>query len=152
MEETRELFWQVKKLTEIDSLQLYAILKLRADVFVVEQQCIYPDIDGKDMKALHVIGCRGDEVVAYARIFNKGDYLELPSIGRVVVKASQRKHKFGHELIRRSIRAIEEHYGRQAIKISAQQYLQDFYNVHGFFAVGEGYLEDDIPHIAMIRD
>ncbi|MGB3467374.1 MAG: GNAT family N-acetyltransferase [Cyclobacteriaceae bacterium] len=148
---TNALNWTVRKLEDIKSLQLYDILKLRADVFVVEQECIYPDIDGKDVKALHVIGTKDSEVIAYTRIFDSGEYFEMPSIGRVVVKESERKHKYGHELIRQSIEAINNYYGSQSIKISAQVYLTKFYETHDFRAIGTEYLEDGIPHVAMIR-
>ena len=136
---------------DISPLELYEILKLRADVFVIEQECIYPDIDGKDLNALHVIGKKNNEVIAYTRIFNKGDYFEFPSIGRVVVRQAERKHKYGHELIRQSIEAIDKHYGPQPIKISAQEYLINFYEMHGFRTKGDGYLEDGIPHVNMVR-
>ena len=150
-EKAPSLNWLVKSLEEIQPLQLYSLLKLRADVFIIEQDCIYPDMDGKDLHSLHVMGIKNEEVVAYTRIFDKGGYFEKASLGRVVVKESERKFKHGHELIRQSIKAIEDNFGNQPIKISAQQYLIKFYETHGFQAVGEGYLEDGIPHIGMLR-
>lgn len=151
-EKVAPLSWSVKALEDIPALELYALLKLRADVFIIEQDCIYPDMDDKDQQALHVIGSKDGEVIAYTRIFNKGGYFEKASLGRVAVKKSERRYKYGHELIRQSIIAIEANYGVQPIKISAQQYLIKFYESHGFKPVGEGYLEDGIPHIGMLRD
>jgi ElaA protein len=136
---------------EID--ELYDVLQLRSQVFVVEQDCVYLDIDGKDRKALHVIG-KNDQgtVVAYTRLFKAGDYFEKASIGRVVVAENARAFGYGHDIMKASIVAIKEHYQTTAIKISAQTYLQKFYNSHGFTQIGEEYLEDGIPHIAMIRN
>ena len=145
------LKWQVRKLEEIAPLQLYGLLKLRADVFVIEQHCIYPDMDDKDQYALHVIGTHQDKVVAYTRIFDAGDYALQASFGRVVIHPDYRGYQLGHELVSQSIEAIHHHFGRQPIKISAQQHLTKFYETHGFNPEGEGYLEDGIPHIGMLR-
>jgi len=131
--------------------ELYNILRLRAEVFVVEQDCVYQDIDNKDQKALHVIGLKNDKIIAYTRIFNAGDYFEKASIGRVVVAEKERKYGYGHDLISHSIKAIKESYNTDEIKISAQCYLKKFYVRHGFNQIGNEYLEDGIPHIAMIR-
>jgi len=147
-----QLEWLICSLEDMEPLELYSLLKLRADVFIIEQDCIYPDLDNKDQKALHVIGKKKGEIIAYTRVFDAGIYFEKASLGRVVVKESERKHKYGHELINKSIHAIEENFGSQPIKISAQQYLIGFYEAHNFKAFGEGYLEDGIPHIGMIRD
>ncbi|MEL7146656.1 MAG: GNAT family N-acetyltransferase [Bacteroidota bacterium] len=147
-----ELQWSVKKLEEIDALQLYALLKLRADVFIIEQDCIYPDMDDKDQKALHVIGTIRGKVVAYTRIFAAGDYAQEASFGRVVIHPDFRGHQIGHLLVNQSTAAIETHFGPQPIKISAQEHLTKFYQAHGFEPRGVGYLEDGIPHIAMLRD
>lgn len=133
--------------------ELYDVLQLRSEVFVVEQDCVYQDIDGKDRKALHVIGRdKHEKVVAYTRIFNAGDYFEKASIGRVVVSANARAFGYGHEIIKASIAAISEKYQTKDIKISAQTYLRKFYTSHGFSQIGEEYLEDGIPHIAMIKN
>lgn len=145
------LFFKVKKFHEVSASELYEILRLRAEVFIVEQDCVYQDIDNKDQKALHVIGYKNDKIIAYTRVFSEGDYFEKASIGRVVVSEQERKYGYGHELIRKSIEAIEQHFKTNEIKISAQCYLQKFYEKHDFKQVGETYLEDGIPHIAMIR-
>ena len=141
-----------KSFAELSTKELYSILQLRAEVFVVEQNCVYQDIDGKDPKALHVIGFKNDKIVAYCRIFKPGDYFEKASIGRVVVAANQRKFGYGHIIFQHSMDAVVTHFKETSIKISAQLYLKKFYESHGFVQVGEGYLEDDIPHIAMINN
>lgn len=142
---------KVKTFKDITTQELYDILQLRSEVFVVEQDCVYQDIDGKDQKALHVIGFKNDKVVAYTRTFKPGDYFEYASIGRVVVSDKEREHKYGYDIMMASIEAIKNHYHETKIKISAQTYLKRFYNNLKFFEVGEEYLEDGIPHIGMIR-
>ncbi|RZK11154.1 MAG: GNAT family N-acetyltransferase [Flavobacterium sp.] len=136
---------------ELSVEELYQILQLRSEVFVVEQNCVYQDIDGKDKKAIHIIGEFEDKIVAYTRIFKAGDYFENASIGRVVVDTDYRNRKWGHDLIRESILAVQSHFSESPITISAQLYLQKFYESHGFVVVGETYLEDGIPHIEMSR-
>ncbi|CAM1354549.1 MULTISPECIES: GNAT family N-acetyltransferase [Tenacibaculum] len=141
----------VKNFQELTTSELYELLQLRSEVFVVEQDCVYQDIDGKDQKALHVIGVKEGKIIAYTRLFNSGEYFDTPSIGRVVVKETERKYGYGHDLIKASIKAIVDNYNETTITISAQTYLQKFYESHGFKQVGEGYLEDGIPHIRMVR-
>jgi len=141
-----------KKFSEINTNELYAILQLRSEVFVVEQDCVYQDLDFKDQKALHIIGFKKGKVVAYTRIFKPGDYFEKASIGRVVVNKEERKYGYGHVIMEHSIRAIEDNFLVKTIKISAQTYLRKFYNSHGFVQIGEEYMEDGIPHIAMIKE
>lgn len=143
--------WFCLHFDALNPVQLYQLLQLRADVFVIEQQCIYPDIDGKDFKALHLLGYEGDVLVAYARLFESGDYFENASIGRVLTRLTHRNTGLGHELMKRAIQAIHAHWGEQTIEISAQAHLEAFYNQHGFVAQGNPYLEDDIPHIRMFR-
>jgi ElaA protein len=141
--------FKIKPFPELSSNELYQILQLRSEVFVVEQNCVYQDIDGKDQKAIHVLGYSEGILVAYSRLFKPKDYFEYASIGRVIVKASHRDQKLGHELMRVSIDAITTLFQETKITISAQLYLQKFYESHGFVVVGESYLEDDIPHIEM---
>ena len=141
--------FKIKPFLELSTNELYAILQLRSEVFVVEQNCVYQDIDGKDQKAIHVLGYSEGILVAYSRLFKPKDYFEYASIGRVIVKASHRDQKLGHELMRASIDAITTLFQETKITISAQLYLQKFYESHGFVVVGESYLEDDIPHIEM---
>lgn len=141
----------IKSFSELTTQELYDILQLRAEVFVVEQDCVYQDVDGKDQKALHICGYKAGKLVAYTRIFKPGDYFKEASIGRVVVKASDRQFKYGYDIMKASIVAISEHYHETVIRISAQTYLKRFYNNLGFNEIGEGYLEDGIPHINMIK-
>jgi len=143
--------WKIKRFKALSLEELYSAMELRAEVFIVEQNCVYQDVDGKDSKALHILGEIDGKIVAYARVFGAGDYFGKPSIGRVVVKPEFRKLKLGHELMRVSIEALEEAFGKGGIEISAQLYLKAFYESHGFSPIGAPYLEDDIPHIRMLR-
>lgn len=142
---------EVRNFSELSLKELYMILRLRSEVFVVEQNCVYQDIDDKDEKALHIMGMRNDELVAYTRCFKPGDYFDIAAIGRVIVKENYRKFGYGHQIMRESIKEIENRFHTTSIKLSAQQYLTGFYEDHGFEQTGEGYLEDGIPHIAMIK-
>lgn len=143
---------KVKTFEELTIHELYEVLALRAEVFVVEQDCVYQDIDGKDQKAIHVLGYKNEKLVAYTRCFDQGIYFEEASIGRVIVKQNERKYGYGHDIMKASIEEIEDRFKVTTIKISAQQYLTKFYESHQFKQIGEGYLEDGIPHIAMIRN
>ncbi|MBU2526695.1 MAG: GNAT family N-acetyltransferase [Bacteroidetes bacterium] len=145
----QSLKWTVKKFEELTLVELYDLLALRAEVFVVEQNCVYQDVDGKDDKALHVLAKENDTLLAYTRIFKPGDYFKEASIGRVVVSPHLRGRKLGYDLMKKSIEAVETHFKTTSIHISAQCYLIDFYKNLGFKPQGESYLEDDIPHIAM---
>jgi ElaA protein len=141
-----------KLFKELTTDELYAILQLRSEVFVVEQDCVYQDMDYKDQRALHVLGFKNEKIIAYTRIFKPGDYFECASIGRVVVTENERRFKYGYDIMNASIEAVKTYNHKTKIKISAQVYLKKFYNNLGFKEVGEGYLEDGIPHIAMVRD
>lgn len=143
--------FEIKRFNELSAVELYQVLQLRSEVFVVEQDCVYQDIDGKDEKALHVIKTFDGRVVAYSRLFSPGDYFENASIGRVVINAGYRDRKWGHDLMQVSIAGIQQHYYTSEITISAQLYLKKFYESHGFTQHGEQYLEDGIPHIRMNR-
>lgn len=143
--------FKIKRFNELSLSELYQLLQVRAEVFVVEQNCVYQDIDGKDEKALHVLGVFEGEIAAYSRLFAPGDYFDNASIGRVVVNPKFRDRKWGHDLMVASIASIQEHYDTSSITISAQLYLKKFYEGHGFVQDGEQYLEDDIPHIRMHR-
>jgi|TARA_B110000305_G_C19130036_1_gene488461 ElaA protein len=135
---------------ELTTNQLYEILKLRAEVFVVEQNCAYQDLDNKDNKALHLIGERNNKIIAYTRIFKKGDYFTNSSIGRVLVKKEFRKKEIGKVIMQKSIETIKKDPKEEKIEISAQKYLTKFYKDLGFKKTGKEYLEDNIPHIKMI--
>ncbi|RZP04880.1 MAG: GNAT family N-acetyltransferase [Flavobacteriales bacterium] len=140
-----------KFFSELTNQELYEILQLRSEVFVVEQNCIYQDIDGKDEKAIHVFGIVKNKIIAYTRCFQPGEYFKEASIGRVVVKKKDRKLKRGHQIMIYSIELIEKNYHTKTILISAQSHLKKFYNNLGFYSVGIEYLEDGIPHIEMIK-
>jgi len=142
---------EIKTFKELDTSTLYDILQLRSRVFVVEQNCVYQDIDGRDKEALHIIYKQEDKLVAYTRCFAPGVYFKEASIGRVVVTPKERNNNYGHQIMKTSVAAILTHYNTQKIKLSAQKYLENFYNSHGFFKIGEGYLEDGIPHISMVN-
>lgn len=141
----------VKNFEELSTTELYQILRLRSEVFVVEQDCVYQDVDNKDQKALHVVGIKNEKVVAYTRIFKPGDYFEHASIGRVVVAMDQRKYGFGKDIMKASISVIEKRFPETPIEISAQSYLIKFYSELGFVPFGDEYLEDGIPHTRMIK-
>ena len=139
------MIWEVKEWTELSPNEVENIFSLRSEVFVVEQDCVYQDIDGKDQKAKHVLGKKNNEIVAYARIFKPGEYFKEASFGRAVVKKTERGKGVGDELVITCLENITE----EEIKISAQSYLKGFYGKHGFKAEGKEYLEDGIPHTAM---
>jgi ElaA protein len=142
--------WQCKTFDTLRAAELYKLLQLRAAVFVVEQNCPYLDPDDKDVFALHVLCSRGNELLAYARILPGGvSYLEV-SIGRVATASSARGTGLGKQLMQFCLQQIEATFGRVPVRISAQCYLEKFYNEFGFVRVGEDYLEDDIPHVEML--
>lgn len=145
------LIFEIKRFNELSITELYQALKLRSEVFVVEQNCVYQDVDGKDEKALHLLGKVDGFVVAYSRIFKPGAYFENASIGRVAIAQKYRAQKWGHQLMQSAIGAIETNFGMQPVTISAQLYLKKFYESHGFIQLGEMYLEDEIPHIEMLK-
>ncbi len=141
----------VRKFNELSTTELYSILQLRSAVFVVEQQCIYQDMDGYDMKALHIMGYRDKEVIAYTRIFRPGEYADKASISRVLVNHSERDKGYGREIMKAAIAAVNEHFKTTSIELSAQTYLKKFYTSLGFRETGVEYLEDGIPHTRMIK-
>ncbi len=141
----------VKTFDELNTAELYHLLQLRSEIFVVEQDCVYQDLDGKDQEALHIIGTKNNQIVAYTRIFKAGDYLDQASIGRVVVKDGERKYGYGLAIMKASIKAVKEKFNETSITLSAQTYLKRFYNSMGFQEVGEEYLEDGIAHVMMVR-
>ena len=142
----------VKSFDELNIKELYQILQLRSQVFVVEQKCVYQDIDDKDQKAFHVLGFVNEEIVAYTRVFNPGDYFKNTSIGRVVVSAEMRKYGHGKKIMQDTLAFIENKLKHSNIELSAQTYLTKFYLELGFEPIGEEYLEDGIPHIRMVKN
>ena len=146
-----KLIWHYKKFEELTSLELYKILQLRVEVFVVEQNCLYNECDGKDLKCDHLWCELGGKILAYCRIVPPGVSYVEPSIGRVVSHPEYRDRKLGYELMRHSIQIIENHFETEKIRISAQSYLKHFYEKFGFQQVSEEYLEDNLPHMEMLR-
>ena len=146
------IHFQIKVFDSLSLQELYQIMVLRQEVFVVEQDCPYLDADGKDEVSLHVVGYHDNRLVAYSRIVPKGiSYEKYASIGRVVTHPSVRGKGVGKLLMKQSIQACQKAFGNHIkIKISAQSHLTGFYDEFGFKTVGEGYLEDGIPHIGMI--
>jgi ElaA protein len=156
------IHFEIKEFKDLTNTQLYDLLQLRAEVFVVEQDCVYQDVDGKDQKAMHVLGYENDHLAAYTRVFKAGDYFDMASIGRVVVSPKSRGLDYGKEVMKVSMKYLFEQLKNTksiafsrvvpAIKISAQCYLKKFYNDLGFVETGKEYLEDGIPHMEMIAN
>jgi len=143
--------WQSGALTQLDALSLYRVFQLRQSVFVLEQQCLYADIDEHDEHAIHLLGTDSSKkLIAYLRILAPGVAYREPSMGRVVVAEIKRGKGFGRLLIDQGIRVLRQHYGNTDIRISAQSHLIALYENAGFKVIGEGYLEDDIPHQQML--
>ncbi len=140
----------VKTFQELSVAELYKMLQLRSDIFVVEQDCVFLDPDDRDQKALHVLGWEGSELVAYSRVFGPGDYFKAASIGRVAVKMEFRGLGLGIQIMQASMKAVEARFKTSHIALSAQKYLEQFYADLGFEREGEQYLEDGIPHVRMV--
>lgn len=146
--------WAWKGFDALTPAELYALLRLRSEVFVVEQHCVFQDMDNSDAQAMHVLGHAPEgagELVAYARCFGPGVKYREASIGRVVTARGARGGGLGHALMHEAVRALEGHWGPQPIRIGAQAHLHAFYGQHGFVRAGEPYLEDGILHIEMLR-
>lgn len=141
--------WVKKKWSDISLEELYSVLRLRSEVFVVEQDCVYQDIDNKDQIAIHLLGYINKELIAYSRLFNEGDYFKETSFGRAIIKKEKRGQGYGDELVKESLKTIKNYYGNKKVKISAQAHLKTFYSKHAFIAKGKEYLEDGIPHVSM---
>jgi len=139
---------KIKAWDQLSSKEINDIFSLRSEVFIVEQECIYQDVDGKDEKADHVLLIINNQLVGYARVFNENIYFKEASFGRAVVKKSHRGEGYGHLLVEKSLEHLKTN-KQSPIKISAQSHLKEFYSSHGFVAKGEEYMEDGIPHTAM---
>ncbi|RYG06073.1 MAG: GNAT family N-acetyltransferase [Chitinophagaceae bacterium] len=140
----------LKEFESLTPTELYAILHLRTDVFVVEQNCAFQDLDYKDQKAYHLMGYIDNKLAAYTRLLPAGVTFDEPSIGRVVTASFIRNSGIGKKLMSESVDAVYRLFGRQPIKIGAQLYLQKFYESFGFQQSSDVYLEDDIEHIHML--
>lgn len=147
------LSWTLKPFDELALTELYALLQLRVAVFVVEQNCPFQDIDGLDDRAHHLLGyTEAGELAAYARLFDAGISYAQVAIGRVAVGRAHRRLGLGQELLQQAVAQCKMLFGAQPIKLGAQLYLKRFYEEFGFEQCGEGYLEDGIPHIPMLRN
>jgi ElaA protein len=146
------IYWEIKAFDALSVHELYDLLRLRSEVFVVEQNCVYLDLDGKDKLSLHLMGAFDGKIVAHARLLDAGISFENASIGRVVVDPKYRDKKWGHGLMREAIAGVKAHFNKTKITIGAQLYLKKFYESHGFVTTSEVYLEDDIEHIEMVRE
>ena len=147
-----QIDWTLKTFAELSTSELYALLKLRNEVFVVEQNCPYADLDGHDQHSHHLLGfAPAGELAAYTRLVPAGVVYASPAIGRVVTHPQFRGGGIGRELMRRSIQMLQALYGPTAIEIGAQNHLKRFYESFGFEQLGTVYLEDGIEHIHMVR-
>ncbi len=144
------LVWQVAVLETMSPQCLYALLQLRSEVFVVEQNCVFQDMDGSDKRALHLMAWRGDSLVACARCFEPGIQFDEASIGRIATRMSMRGHGLGHLLVQKAIALVTSTWGSQPIRIGAQARLKRFYQEHGFDDMGLPYIEDGIDHLEMV--
>ena len=142
--------WSLKKFSELTNHEIYKILKLRNEIFIVEQSCPYMDCDGKDEESYHLFAEDGEDIIAYLRIIKKGIIYDDVAIGRVCVNKKYRKNNLGREMLLRAISFIENELKEKKIKIQAQSYLYDFYKSLGFKEISDNYLEDGISHIDMI--
>lgn len=144
--------WHIKEFHQLSLDELYGILNLRNEVFVVEQNCVYLDTDYKDQHSLHIFLKDGKEILAYSRVYtsdtNKGEI----SFGRILVKSSSRKRGLAKELLKRTLKCIEDTYGIKPVRIHAQCYLSKFYEEFGFVKSSEEFLEDGIPHVEMVKN
>ena len=140
----------VKKFEELTALELYEILRLRAEVFVVEQNCAYQDLDGVDTNAYHVYLKDENEILAYLRVIDKGDRLDEVSLGRVI--SLKRRKGYGTAVMKAGLAVAQEKFGAKKVKIGAQLYAKPFYEQVGFKQISGEYLEDGIPHIYMIYE
>lgn len=146
-----KLKWQCLTFHSLSSSQLYKILQLRSAVFVVEQACIYQDLDDVDQDAMHLCGSLDNQLLCYARLVPPGIKYEEPSIGRIISDLSVRRSGYGRAVVARAIEICEDIWPAQGIRISAQQRLENLYQEFGFNTVSEPYLEDGLPHIEMLR-
>ncbi|MGF1910133.1 GNAT family N-acetyltransferase [Vibrio kasasachensis] len=146
--------WKLISFPQLTNIELYQLLKLRVDVFVVEQTCPYPELDGNDTLdgVYHLLGYQGETLVACARLLQKGITYPCASIGRVATLKDARGGGLGHQLLKQAINECNKLWPKQNIEIGAQQHLKAFYQQHGFVQTTDMYLEDDIPHIDMLRE
>lgn len=145
----QKINWQCVNFAEMDNVQLYQLLALRSEVFVVEQNCAYQDLDDLDEAAWHLCAYSGEQLVAYLRILAPGVNYAEAAIGRVITRKNHRGKGIGNALMRRGLAAVKQYYPGTGVRLSAQAHLQKFYKNIGFVGVGSEYLEDNIPHREM---
>ena len=148
----KEVQWNNKSWEKLTKEEIEEIFIIRSKVFVVEQNCVYQDIDNNDQKAIHVFGKNNNKIIAYSRAFNEGKFFKEASFGRALVDKKFRGKGIGTQLINETIRIMKEKWPNKKIKISAQAHLSKLYQKHGFKPKGEEYLEDGIPHVAMYKN
>ena len=151
MSDTNGLQWKSAQFDELGRHELYAVLQLRSAVFVVEQNCLFQDMDGADAQAIHLLGSRGGALLAYARCFAPGIKFAEASIGRIATRLDARGGGLGHQLVEKAVDLILKSWGPQPIRIGAQARLKAFYQQHGFDDTGIAYVEDGIDHLEMVR-
>lgn len=142
--------WKIKTFEQLTKEELYTILRERLEIFVVEQNCPYSEIDGHDQQALHMFKEIDGEIAAYSRIFASGDYYEEASIGRIIVKKEYRKLGLGKELLNQALQFLRDELKEEKVKIQAQNYLREFYASFGFEPISDVYILDYIPHLDML--
>lgn len=142
--------FKIKRFEALEVDELYEIFRMRNEVFVVEQMCIYQDCDGRDQRAHHMFGMENGKIVAYLRILEKGAAYEEISIGRVLVDQAYRGKGLAREILVKAIGFIEQQLNEKEIRISAQEYLVKFYESLGFVTISDVYLEDSLPHVEMV--
>ena len=147
-----DLNWQICTFDELSNDALYRLLQLRSEVFVVEQNIVYQDLDEVDRKAIHVQGFSGNELICYARLLPPGCRYPGPAIGRIITRKEFRKQGFGSQLVNRSIACCKQHWSDLPITISAQQHLEQFYTALAFTTISAPYDEEGIPHIRMVHE
>jgi len=146
-----KITWATKAFKDLTIDEYFEILHLRIEIFVVEQDCPYQEVDEKDRQSFHLFGrAENGQVIAVTRILPQGISYDEVSIGRVALKKEYRGKGIADDMMQESFKFIEGKFGKQAIRISAQEYLLNYYSKHGFKQVGEGYLEDNIPHVEML--
>lgn len=144
--------WNLKTFKSLTGAQVYAILQARVDVFVVEQNCPYREIDGVDQVSTHLFLEKDQKILAYARIIPNDVLYQEPSIGRILVAKGHRGKGYAKEMLTQAIAVVTNQWGNKKIKLHGQVYLRDFYRSFGFREVTEEYLEDGIPHVDMVLD
>lgn len=144
------MLWRSARFQQLSAGDLYTALKLRSAVFVVEQNCVFQDLDGSDQQAVHLLGWRADDLLAYARCFAPGIQYAEASIGRIATRLDARGTGLGHQLVEQALALVRSSWGPQPVRIGAQARLKDFYRRHGFVDTGIDYVEDGIDHVEML--